>query len=164
MVSACSRWFKLVSARFSFEYVRSSTVFNHEIVFRSADRPYPKSSLLFFLLFFEKLKWIKLFFYQLISTTWMRFREFTGNHLLGSCVVFLVHGTILQQWTSLLKNPASIEKIKNLASECWTIVPVTVEELCQWLLNNCANHCWIIVPVTVEQSCQWLLNNRASDC
>ena len=32
----------------------------------------------------------------------------------GSCAVFLVHGTILQQWSSLLKNSASIEKRKNL--------------------------------------------------
>ena len=104
----------------------------------------------------------------------------------GSCVVFLVHGTIIQQWTSLLKYSASLEK-KNLGRYCWRIVSVTVEQSCQWLLNNHASdswtivpvtaeqsrqrllknrasHCWIIMPVTVEQSCQWLLNNCASDC
>ena len=64
----------------------------------------------------------------------------------------------------LLKNSASIEKRKNCASHCWIIVPVTVEQLCQWLSKNRASHCWIIVPVTVKQSCQWLLNNHASNC
>ena len=53
--------------------------------------------------------------------------------------------------------------LKNRASHCWKIVPVTVEELCQGLLKNRASLCWIIVPVTVKQSCQWLLNNYASD-
>ena len=90
--------------------------------------------------------------------------------MLGSCVVFLVHGTILQQWTSLLKNSASIEKRK-LACDCWRIVPLTVEQSCQWLLlnyaidwKNRASHCCAIVPVTVEELCQWLLKNRASNC
>ena len=55
-------------------------------------------------------------------------------------------------------------KKKNLASDCWAIVPVIVEELCHWLLKNRASHCWIIMSVTVEQSCQQLLNNRASGC
>ena len=54
--------------------------------------------------------------------------------------------------------------LKNRASHCWTIVPVTVEELYQWQLNNRASQCWVIVPVIGEQSCQWLVNNRASDC
>ena len=96
----------------------------------------------------------------------------------GSCVVFLVHGTILQQWTSLLKNSARIKKEKilfvtveescqpplsNLGSDCWRIISATVEERivpaiveqsCQWLLENCANDCWWIVSTAVEQSCQ----------
>ena len=89
----------------------------------------------------------------------------------GSCVVFLVHGTILQQWSSLLKNSASIEKrkicqwlLKNYTSDCWRIVPATVDQSCQWLLNNRASDCWIIVPATFEELYQWLLKNYASDC
>ena len=94
-----------------------------------------------------------------------------GN-VLESCVVFVVYGTIFQQRTSLLKNSASIEKRKNYVSNCWKIMPVTIEESssdaaveksCQCLLNNCACDCWAIVPVTVEHSGQWLLNNCASD-
>ena len=88
-----------------------------------------------------------------------------------SCAVFLVHGTILQQWTSLLKNFAIIRKKKpcpwllnNRANDCWTIVPVTIEQSCQWLLNNRASNCWVIVPATIEESCQWLLNNCTTDC
>ena len=50
-----------------------------------------------------------------------------------------------------------------LAKKKAKILPVTVEQSCQWLLNNRISHCWIIVPVTVKQSCQWLLKNRASD-
>ena len=111
----------------------------------------------------------------------------TGCHLIrtknctnvGSCVVFLVHGTILQQWTSLLKNSASIEKRKNLACDCWRIVPATVEESSQWLLNNRASDRWRIIPAIIEElfqwleeSCQWLLEklfqwllmNRANGC
>ena len=96
----------------------------------------------------------------------------TFKKLTGSCVVFLVHGTILRQWTSLLNNSASIEErkkswpwlLKNRASHCWRIVPVTVEESCQRLLNNCVSDCWILVPATDEQACQWLSNNQASDC
>ena len=76
----------------------------------------------------------------------------------GSCVVFLVHGTILQQWTSLLKDSAGIEKRKNFAHDCWRIVPATVEESCQWLSNNGTSNCWRIVLATVEQSCQRLLH------
>ena len=68
-------------------------------------------------------------------------------------------------WTIV---PVTIEQsckwlLNNRANDCWRIVPVTVEELCQWLLKNCASHCWILVPVTVEKLCQSLLNNRASD-
>ena len=59
-------------------------------------------------------------------------REF--NTVFGSCVIFLVHGTILQQWASLLKNSAS----------------VAVEESHQPLLNNRSSDCWKILPVTVE--------------
>ena len=62
--------------------------------------------------------------------------------------------------------------MKNYASDCWTIVPVTVEESCQPLLNNRASNYWRTVPVTVqelcqwllEEFCQWLLMNRANDC
>ena len=32
----------------------------------------------------------------------------------------------------------------------WTIVPVSVEQSCQWLLNNGASNCWRIVSTTVE--------------
>ena len=55
-------------------------------------------------------------------------------------------------------------KNKNLDRDCWRIVPVTVEQSCQWLLNNRTNDCWIIVPATVEESCQPLLHICASDC
>ena len=54
--------------------------------------------------------------------------------------------------------------MNNCDSHCWTIVPVTVEQSCQWLLSSRASDCLIIVPATVEESCQWLLNNRAGDC
>ena len=54
--------------------------------------------------------------------------------------------------------------LNNRASDCWRIIPVTVKESCQWLLNNCASNCWKIMPVTVEESCQPLLINCASDC
>ena len=86
---------------------------------------------------------------------------FSAKEGLRSCVVFLVHGTILQQWTSLLKNSDSIEKRKNPVRDCWTIVPVTAYSY-QWLLNNFASDCWTFVPVTIEELCQWLLKNRAS--
>ena len=89
----------------------------------------------------------------------------------GSCVVFLVHDTILQQWTSLLKNSAIIGKkplcpwlLNNRASDCWAITPVTIEQSCQCLLNNGANNCWTIVPATIEESCQWMLNNCTTNC
>ena len=108
----------------------------------------------------------------------------------GSCVFFLVQDTILQEWISLLKNCDSEEErfcwlLNNHASDCWrivpiiveescqwlqlyqhywTIVPATVEQRCKWLVNNCDTDCRTIVPVTVEESCQWLLNNRVSDC
>ena len=54
--------------------------------------------------------------------------------------------------------------LNNRASDCWTIVPATVEQSYQWLLNNPASDCWRIVLATAEESCQWLLNNHASDC
>ena len=45
---------------------------------------------------------------------------------MGSCVVFLGHGVILQQRIPLLKIRVSAEKKDYL--DCCTIVPVTVEE------------------------------------
>ena len=54
--------------------------------------------------------------------------------------------------------------LNNRASDCCTIVPVTVEQSRQWLSNNCASDCWWIVPATIEESYQWLLINRASEC
>ena len=54
--------------------------------------------------------------------------------------------------------------LKDCASHCWIIVPVTVKQSCQWLLNNRASNCWIIVPATVKQSCQTVMKNHASDC
>ena len=54
-------------------------------------------------------------------------------------------------------------QLHNRASDCWTIVPATVEELRWRLLNNLASDCcasfW-----TVEQSCQWLLKIYTSHC
>ena len=43
------------------------------------------------------------------------------------------------------------------------IVPVTVEETCQWLLNNCVSDCWRIVPTAVEQLSQqaWDVSERS---
>ena len=67
------------------------------------------------------------------------------NPFLGSYVVFLVYGTILQCWRMLMFN-------------------ITVKEFYQHIKKNIARDCWTIVPVTVEQSCQRLLNNRSSDC
>ena len=62
-------------------------------------------------------------------------------------------------------------KKKNLARDCWTVVPVTNIEssqpllkLCRRLLINCTSDCWTIVPVTVEQYCQSLLRIRGSRC
>ena len=55
-------------------------------------------------------------------------------------------------------------KNKKSARDCWIILPVTVEQSCQWLLNNRASDCWTIVPVTVEKLCQWLLMNRGNGC
>ena len=88
-----------------------------------------------------------------------------------SCTVFLVHCAILQQWSSYCWSivPVTVEQscqwlFKNHASHCWIILPVTVEELCQWLLKNRSSHCWSIVPVTVKQWCQQLLNIYVSDC
>ena len=36
--------------------------------------------------------------------------------------------------------------MKICASDCWRIMPVTVEELRQWLLMNNGSGCWTIVP------------------
>ena len=65
--------------------------------------------------------------------------------------------------------PATVEHscqllLKNYASDCWRIVLGTVEQSCQRLLNNRVSDCWRITPVTVEELCQWLLKNFASDC
>ena len=62
--------------------------------------------------------------------------------------------------------PATVEQshqwlLKNCATHCWRIVQVIVEEFCQRLLKNYASDCWTVVPVTVEELCQWLLNNHA---
>ena len=72
--------------------------------------------------------------------------------------MFLVHATIFQQWTSLLKNSASIEKRTNLARDSWRIMPVIVGESYHPLLNDRASDCWIIGPATFEQLCQGLKN------
>ena len=46
-----------------------------------------------------------------------------------------------------------------------SIVIFTIEEFCQHgKIKKSARGCWIILPVTVEESCQPLLNNPASDC
>ena len=66
----------------------------------------------------------------------------------------MVHGTILQRWTSLMKNSASIVKKK--------LLPVTVEQLCKWMMKNSASDGSTITPATVEESCQWLPKIRAS--
>ena len=49
--------------------------------------------------------------------------------------------------------------MKNHASDCSIIMPVTVEQSCKWLLRNNASACWTIVSVTVEESFQPLLMN-----
>ena len=64
--------------------------------------------------------------------------------------------------------PATVEEscqllLNNRTSRCCIIVPVTVEQSCHWLLKNHASHCRTIMPVTVEALCQWLLNNCNSD-
>ena len=79
---------------------------------------------------------------------------------MGSCVIFLARGTILQQWKIV---PVTVEEIcqrllNNRASNCWKIMLVTVRESCQPLLNKRASNCWRIVLATVEQSCQRLLH------
>ena len=118
----------------------------------------------------------------------------TGCHLIrtknctnvGLCVVFLVHGTILQQWRRITaeefcqhrkKKKPCLWLLKNRANHCWRIVPVTVEQSCQWPLKNYTSNYWRIVPVTwrimsvtvgkivsvtVDESCQRLLNSRAN--
>ena len=64
--------------------------------------------------------------------------------------------------------PVTVEQLyqwllKNYTSDCWTIVLATVEQSCQWLLKNYNSDCWRIITVTVEELCQPLLSNRASD-
>ena len=83
--------------------------------------------------------------------------------------------------------------LKNRATDCWTIMSVTVAELCNWLEESCQPllcnrasncwrimlataeqsfqqllhitlKCWTIVPVTVEKLCLQLWKNCASDC
>ena len=92
-------------------------------------------------------------------------------YMLDSSTGILLKNSASIEKSILLKNFASIEKRKiclwllnNPASDCWRIVPATVDRSCQWLLNNRASDCWTIVPVTVEESCQPLLNNPTSDC
>ena len=46
------------------------------------------------------------------------------------------------------------ELLNNHASDCSRIIPATVQELCQWLLKNCSSDGWRIVPKAVEQLCQ----------
>ena len=62
---------------------------------------------------------------------------------MGSCVLFLVHGTVLQQWK------------------------YTDEESCQgrkkmisWLLNIRASDCWRIVQATLEESCKLIQKHK----
>ena len=74
-----------------------------------------------------------------------------------------VNITVEEFWQHRKKKKSCPWLLNNRASDCWTIVPATVEESYQWLLNNLASDCWTIVPVTVEQSYQWLLNNLASN-
>ena len=57
---------------------------------------------------------------------------------MGSCVIFLIHGTILQQRIPLLQNRVRAEKKDRLT----------------WLLNNRASDCWKIVRATIEESCK----------
>ena len=114
--------------------------------------------------------YVHIYRYVHVSNIWMmrRFNKALKLKIIksyfGSCAAFLVHDSILQQWSSLLKNSPSIEKKKKSTRDSGRIVPVTDEESCQWLLNNCASDCSIIMPVIDEQSCQWLLNNHVSDC
>ena len=48
---------------------------------------------------------------------------------------------------------------KNSCPCCWTIVPVTIEHSDQWWLNNLASDCSTILLVTAEDLCQWLMKN-----
>ena len=53
--------------------------------------------------------------------------------------------------------------LNSFASDYWTFVPVTIEELCLWMLKNRASEYWTILPATVAHNSE-LLGNRASDC
>ena len=129
------------------------------------------ASFWYFFSYFEHMSYLGLMFLLFILNMWLpagfvriffdksRIIHFLKRYIcniqetkwLGH-VIFTVHDTILQQWMSLLKNFASKKK-KNLERYCWRIVPVTVEQSCQWLLNDHASDCWTIVPVTVEKLC-----------
>ena len=63
---------------------------------------------------------------------------------MGSCVIFLIHGTILQQRIPLLQNRVRAEKKDRLT----------------WLLNNRASDCWKILPTTIEESCKRIQKHK----
>ena len=67
---------------------------------------------------------------------------------MGSCVLFLVHGTILQQWMPLLKNTL----LKNRVS--------AEKKRLSWLLNNRASEYWRIVPANLEESCKGIQKHK----
>ena len=90
--------------------------------------------------------------YDHVSYPWYMARSSTANMTVEE---FCQHRKKKKSCPWLLKNRASL---------CWIIVPVTVKQSCQWLLNNYASDYWITVPATVGQSCQWLLNICVRDC
>ena len=69
--------------------------------------------------------------------------------IIGSCV---------EKWCQCRKKEDYLD-----FSGCRTIVPETVKQSCQRVLNNCASGCSTSVPATVELTCQWILNNPATD-
>ena len=92
--------------------------------------------------------------------------EFSQHRKKKKSCPWLMNNRASDCWTIV---PATVEQscqwlLKNHASDCWTVLPATVEHLCHWLLKNYASDCWRIVITTVEQSCQWLLKNCVSDC
>ena len=54
--------------------------------------------------------------------------------------------------------------LKSCDGNCWRIMPVTVEELSQWMLENRASDSWLIVQAAAGKWYQWLLKNRSSCC